>query len=73
MCLCLFPYVNPFDELPTCQGCTLLPLAFSPEGSSSAPETPLRYKTVDDEGMDGIIMLLDPKQEKFPCLHSYKG
>lgn len=63
MCTRLFPYVRPFDELPTCQGCTPPPLAFSPEGSSSAPETPLRYKTADDERMDGIIMLLDRKQK----------
>lgn len=63
MCTRLFPYVRPFDELPTCQGCTPPPLAFSPEGSSSAPETPLRYKTADDEWMDGIIMLLDQKQK----------
>lgn len=49
MCTRLFPYVGPFDELLTCQGCTPPPLAFSPEGSFSAPETPQRYKTADDE------------------------
>lgn len=60
----LFPHVSAFDELPSCQGCTPPPpLALSPEGSSSAPETPLRYKTVHDEQMDGIIMLLDQKPE----------
>lgn len=60
----LFPYVSPFDELPSCQGCTQPPLALSPEGSSSAPETPLRYKTVHDEQMDGIIMLTENRKHK---------
>ena len=45
-----------FDELPTPQGLNAtLPLAFSLVGNSSVPQTP-RFKTVDEERMNGIIM-----------------